>query len=147
MTTTAPRTNFDEFLARALHNIETRAAFEDSQNRHRAIDALVRVRNRLGLTQTEIARRMGVKQPTVSGFETEGSDPRLSTLQRYARAVDATVWVHVTANASAGMRPGFYLEQGERVSQHAEHAEMTDRAESWADSGIRYRRHLQPVPA
>lgn len=30
-----------------------------------------------------------MRQPTVSGFEKEPSDPKLSTLQRYARALDA----------------------------------------------------------
>ncbi len=34
---------------------------------------------------------MGVRQPTVSGFEKGSSDPRLSTVQRYARALDARV--------------------------------------------------------
>lgn len=146
MSNTAPRTSFDEFLARALKNNETRAAFEDSQTRHRAVDALIRLRNRLGLTQTDVAKSMGVKQPTVSGFETEGSDPRLSTLQRYARAVDACLWVHVVPNVSAGRRVDFYTEQAERMADRAEHHEVTQRATSWVGTGRRYR-HLSVVPA
>jgi len=66
-----------------------RAAHEDSEQQHRIVDSLVGLRHSFGLSQSEVARRMGVRQPTVSGFETEGSDPRLSTLQRYARAVGA----------------------------------------------------------
>ncbi len=34
---------------------------------------------------------MGIKQPAISEFENEASDPRLSTLQRYARAVEARI--------------------------------------------------------
>jgi transcriptional regulator with XRE-family HTH domain len=147
MPTSAPRTSsFDDFLARALQNTETRAAYEDSQARHRVIDTLIRFRNRLGFTQTEVARHMGVKQPSVSGFETEGSDPRLSTLQRYARAVDATLWVHVTPNASSCQRMEFYREQEERISAHAQRSEVTERAVSWAGSHRRYSRHLHAVP-
>lgn len=108
MSTTTPRSTFDDFLGRALQNVDTRAAYEDSQSRHRVVDALVRLRNRLGLTQTAVAKQMGVKQPSVSGFETEGSDPRLSTLQRYARAVDASIWIYVQPNASTGQRVDYY---------------------------------------
>jgi transcriptional regulator with XRE-family HTH domain len=145
MSNTAHRTNFDDFLARALMNVETRAAYEDSQHRHRVVDALVRLRNRLDLTQTDVAKRMGIKQPAVSGFETEGSDPRLSTLQRYARAVDASLWVQVVSHGDAGRRVDFYFEQEGRVATHAEHAEVTERAAKWAGSGRRYR-HLDVVP-
>lgn len=70
-----------------------RVAYEDAERLHEIIDKLVKLRKALRLNQTEVARRMGVRQPTVSGFETEGSDPRLSTLQRYARAVEAALRV------------------------------------------------------
>lgn len=80
----------DDFFAEVLADPEARAAFDDAQARNSLVDALVNLRHALGLTQTEVARRMGVKQPMVSGFENEGSDPRISTIQRYARAVQAT---------------------------------------------------------
>jgi transcriptional regulator with XRE-family HTH domain len=145
MSKTEPSSNFDDFLARALQNVETRAAYEDSQSRHRIVDALVRLRNRLGLTQTAVAKEMGVKQPSVSGFETEGSDPRLSTLQRYARAVDASLWIHVQPNVSTGRRVDYYSSVDGHVSERAVHLEATHRAQSWAHSGTRYR-HLRAVP-
>lgn len=47
---------------------------------------LAAYREQLGLTQSDIAERMGVRQSTVSDFE-RGAEPRLSTLQRYARAL------------------------------------------------------------
>ncbi|WP_332643281.1 helix-turn-helix domain-containing protein [Aeromicrobium sp.] len=67
------------------------AARQDVRDRFALVDALVDCRHARGLSQREVAERMGVKQPTVSGFENEGSDPRLSTIQRYARAVDCRV--------------------------------------------------------
>jgi transcriptional regulator with XRE-family HTH domain len=137
--------NFDEFLARALQNRETREAFEDAVTRHRAIDALVRLRNRLGLTQSAVARHMGVKQPSVSGFETEGSDPRLSTLQRYARAVDASIWVQVIPDTAAGKKLDFYSELRGQLADHAQHTSSTRRAASWAGSRQRTYRHLYAV--
>jgi DNA-binding XRE family transcriptional regulator len=80
---------FRPYLEEAKRDPGFRAAFEDADDLHRTLDRLVALRKAKGLSQKEVAERMGVRQPTVSGFETEGSDPRLSTLQRYARAVDA----------------------------------------------------------
>ncbi|WP_459979996.1 helix-turn-helix domain-containing protein, partial [Mycobacterium avium] len=62
---------------------------EDAEEARRLVDSLIALRKQCQLSQVEVANRMGVRQPTVSGFEKEPSDPKLSTLQRYARALDA----------------------------------------------------------
>jgi transcriptional regulator with XRE-family HTH domain len=79
----------ESYIRRAGQDPEFRAAYEDAGERHRILDQLVGLRRHRRLSQSAVAARMGVRQPTVSGFETEDSDPRLSTLQRYARAVEA----------------------------------------------------------
>lgn len=57
--------------------------------RRRALgDELVARRRSLGLSQTEVAARMGTSQSAVARLETGTGDIRLSTLQRYAAAVD-----------------------------------------------------------
>lgn len=55
------------------------------------VDRLVQVRRDSGLTQREVAERMGCSQPNVSAFERVGGDPHLSTIRRYAVAVGARV--------------------------------------------------------
>jgi transcriptional regulator with XRE-family HTH domain len=55
------------------------------------IDELLRLRRESGLTQDDIAEATGMKQQRVSYFEQRSQDPRLSTLLRYARAVDCTI--------------------------------------------------------
>lgn len=50
---------------------------------------LARFRRLQGFSQAEVAKRMDVTQSTVSQLENETLDPRLSTLRRYALAVDA----------------------------------------------------------
>lgn len=82
---------FGSFLEQSKEDPGFRASYEDAEELHRVLDSLVQLRKALRLSQTTVAERMGVRQPTVSGFETEASDPRLSTLQRYARAVDARI--------------------------------------------------------
>lgn len=143
MTTSAPRRRkFDAFLAEQLRNENTRASYHDAQTRSRLVDLLVKLRNRRGLTQRAVADKMGVKQPTISGFETEGSDPRLSTLLRYARSVDATLWITVVPNA-AHARPIDLLPEG---SAEVRRKETTSRALSWASAPQVKYRHLTSVP-
>lgn len=66
-----------------------KGTLEDAAEARRLVDSLIALRKQCQLTQGDVAKRMGVRQPTVSGFEKEPSDPKLSTLQRYARALDA----------------------------------------------------------
>lgn len=130
MTTSAHTTSFDDFLNRALKDNATHDAYEDAQSRGRLVDRLVELRRRLGLTQSHVAAAMGVKQPTVSGFETEGSDPRLSTIQRYARSVDALfVWDIQPRNQV--LRPDTYVSQNRDVQISVNHAAPSSRARSW----------------
>lgn len=42
---------------------------------------------RAGLTQAEVARRMGTTQPALARLERGEADPRLSTIERYAEVV------------------------------------------------------------
>ena len=50
-------------------------------------DALLRqARAAAGLTQAEVARRMGTSQPVVARLERPGSNPRFATLERALRA-------------------------------------------------------------
>jgi transcriptional regulator with XRE-family HTH domain len=58
----------------------------------RLVETLVSVRRQRGLTQAEVAERMGRSQPAVSDFERLGGDPHLSTIRRYALAVGVDVF-------------------------------------------------------
>lgn len=48
------------------------------------MDKLVSRREELGISQREMARRMGISQPAVAQFELSSSNPTLSTIVRYA---------------------------------------------------------------
>lgn len=85
----------DAFIAEMTKDPEVCATFEDAQCRHAVLDELVKRRRLAGLTQSHLAGRLKVRQPTISEFESEGSDPRLRTLQRYARAVGARIEIRI----------------------------------------------------
>jgi transcriptional regulator with XRE-family HTH domain len=69
------------------------------------IETLVQIRRDQGLTQQDVAERMGRSQPNVSAFERIGGDPHLSTIRRYAAAVDARVRWHLVVDGGATRIP------------------------------------------
>jgi predicted transcriptional regulator len=65
--------------------------FKEIAARRSLADDLVSRRVKLGLTQTEVAARMGTSQSAVARFEAGGSDVRLSTIERYAEAIGCSL--------------------------------------------------------
>jgi predicted transcriptional regulator len=61
--------------------------FKDIAERRRLAGSLTDRRIALGLSQTEVAARMGTSQSSVARLESGALDVRLSTLERYAAAV------------------------------------------------------------
>jgi transcriptional regulator with XRE-family HTH domain len=62
--------------------------FKEAAERRRALaGALADERLALGLSQTEVAARMGTSQSAVARLESGDADIRLSTLERYAAAL------------------------------------------------------------
>ncbi|KNC92458.1 helix-turn-helix domain-containing protein [Trabulsiella odontotermitis] len=47
---------------------------------------LAELREKVQKTQVEMARTLGIKQPTIAGMEKPGRDLKLSTLKRYVEA-------------------------------------------------------------
>ena len=60
---------------------------EMAAKRRSLATALVAKRVELGLSQTEVAARMGTSQSAVARLESGEADLRLSTLERYAAAI------------------------------------------------------------
>jgi transcriptional regulator with XRE-family HTH domain len=131
----------EPLIEESLRDPEFRAAYEDETERHQLIDWLVSIRKRLRLAQSEVARRMSVKQPTVSGIETEGSDPRLSTVQRYARAVECRITFHVQSAALCD-----WLPRSDAYTQPSE-AQNDARVEAVAEPVRLWAAALSPMPS
>jgi predicted transcriptional regulator len=63
--------------------------FADIARRRRELAGeLTARRTELGLSQTEVAARMGTSQSAVARLESGQADVRLSTLERYVAALD-----------------------------------------------------------
>lgn len=81
--------DLDQLLAERLADPAFAAAYEDAAARAAVLYALIGLRKVARLSQTAVAERMGTTQSAVSDLEGGATDPRFSTLQRYARAVGA----------------------------------------------------------
>lgn len=84
------------------------------ENRDRLMESLISLRHEHKLTQKDVAERMGVSQPTVAAFEHYDSNPTLSTIQRYAMAVEAVLSTAVIDDCGDGVPSDW----SERVERH-----------------------------
>ena len=69
---------------------------ETAADRRSLVRRLVSKRQALGLSQTEVAARMGTSQSAVARLERGDGDVRLSTLDRYAGALGDQVGFGLT---------------------------------------------------
>lgn len=81
----------DDLIAELAEDSEHRAAALDAQQLFRLLATLRAIRKAQGLKQRDVARRMGTTQSAVSKIEGGANDPQVTTLMRYARAINARV--------------------------------------------------------
>jgi DNA-binding XRE family transcriptional regulator len=78
---------FDEWLKEKLKDKKFREHYEHAQLAAQIAHAITMLRRKLGITQSELARRMGTKQQTVSRLESgEYEGFTLKTLVKLAEA-------------------------------------------------------------
>jgi transcriptional regulator with XRE-family HTH domain len=94
----------------------TAAGYVDALATQALIDELVELRKVAGLSQTDVARLMGVDQPAVQKFETRKKPPMLLTVQRYARAVGARLCATVCETEPERVPHGDQVHPGGYVS-------------------------------
>ncbi len=64
----------------------------DSEYENFKIGAVLRqARIEKGITQEELARRLNTKTPAISRIENHAEDIRLSTIEKYAKALDRKI--------------------------------------------------------
>ena len=84
-----------QFKRRALSRPEVKAAYDASAEEFAFLDEVLKARAEAGLTQAEVAQRIGTTQSAIARLEsTEPKhSPSIATLQRYAKALGYTVQV------------------------------------------------------
>jgi transcriptional regulator with XRE-family HTH domain len=70
-----------------------RKAYEALEEEFVLASAVIEVRNRAGLTQQELARKMGTTQPVVARLESGRTRPSMRTLERLAEATGSRLLI------------------------------------------------------
>jgi transcriptional regulator with XRE-family HTH domain len=70
-----------------------RKAYDALEKEFVLASAVIDVRNRAGLTQEDLARKMGTTQPVVARLESGRSKPSMRTLERLADATDSRLLI------------------------------------------------------
>lgn len=101
----------DEMIAAWQEEPEFRQAYDALAEEFALFDELLKARSRAGLTQAEVAARMGTKTPAVARLEASGGrkkhSPSMTTLRKYAEAVGCRLEVKlVPLSPSSEQKPG-----------------------------------------
>lgn len=70
-----------------LADADTRAAYDAQADEFAISRELIAARTRAGLSQSEVARRMGTTQSVVARLESGNRPPSLRTVERFAQAL------------------------------------------------------------
>lgn len=91
-------------LDKELQNPEFMQAWDALEDEFAALDALLSARKQAGMTQEEVAAKMGVSQPSLARVEASlGShrhSPSLEMLRKYASAVNCKLEIRLVRNHS-----------------------------------------------
>jgi transcriptional regulator with XRE-family HTH domain len=79
-----------QLRAKALANPAVKAEFESVRPEYEVLDEFLKIRAAKGLTQSQIAEKIGTTQSVIARLESGKSkhSPSIATLSRYAEALD-----------------------------------------------------------
>jgi predicted transcriptional regulator len=86
-----------EFMAKSLTNPEVKREFDALEQEFAIASELIRARARAGLSQTELAERMGTSQSAIARLESGQTLPSTKTLLRFAEATQSKVELRLSA--------------------------------------------------
>jgi len=91
-----------ELREKALKRKEVKSIYDALEPEFSLLHELLKARQAAGLSQAEIAERMGTKAPAVTRLESSLSSgqhsPSIATLKKYASAVGCHLEIKIVAN-------------------------------------------------
>jgi transcriptional regulator with XRE-family HTH domain len=94
-----------ELVRKMLKQPAVKSAYDAQAEEFALLDELLKARRQSGLTQAEVAARMGTKTPAVARLEAGGGSrrhsPSVATLRKYAQAVGCRLEIRLRPRTRA----------------------------------------------
>lgn len=91
-----------ELKSKALKKATVRKEYNKLEPEFTLLRAMLRARNEAGLSQAEVAERMGTKSPAITRLESSLSSgkhsPSLATIKKYLEALDCRLEIKIIRN-------------------------------------------------
>ena len=85
-----------EYKQEQMKDPEFKKAWDDIDSEFKLMESMIRARERAGITQAELARKIGTKQPALSRLERGGfRKATVETLRKIADALDANLVIEL----------------------------------------------------
>ncbi len=92
-----------ELKEKALKRKKVKVEYGALEPEFKLLHDLLKARQRAGLSQAEIAKRMGTKAPAITRLESSLSSgkhsPSIATIKKYADALDCHLEIKIVANS------------------------------------------------
>lgn len=88
--------NFKDFKNKLLKNKAVQKAYKQLGPEFALVEMIIEQRQKLGLTQEQLAKKIGSKQPVISRLEQGTYNPSVKFLQRVATALNAELVISIS---------------------------------------------------
>lgn len=91
----------ESLIERWKHDPQVKAEYDAMANEYAIAHELIAARTRAGLSQSEVAQRMGTTQSVVARLESGRRPPSMRTVERFAQAVGGHVVLRIEGGIDA----------------------------------------------
>jgi len=89
---------FETLKKKMLADPEVRKAYDELAPEYAIARELIKARSRAGLTQSDVAKRMGTTQSVIARMESGSKLPSMNSLVRYAKVTGSRTVVKLVAD-------------------------------------------------
>lgn len=97
---------YSELKSKLLSDPATKSAYDELLPEYELLRQMLKARQQAGLTQSEVAARMGTKAPAITRLESSlvngKHSPSIATLQKYAQAVGCELKIQLIRESESG---------------------------------------------
>ena len=88
-------TDWEKLKKKILKDKATKKAYDDLELEYSIIDQIIAKRIKLGMSQKDLAKKMGTKQPSIARFESGYYNPTISFLKKVSEALDSKLKIRI----------------------------------------------------